>query len=58
MSIEILKEMDNNKHKMYLTQILTDIYSDRELSVNLGFKGLCTATHKPFLCIVNAYVKQ
>jgi predicted nucleotidyltransferase component of viral defense system len=31
--------MDNNKHKMYLTQILTDIYSDRELAVNLGFKG-------------------
>lgn len=24
---------------MYLMQILTDIYSDRELSVNLGFKG-------------------
>jgi predicted nucleotidyltransferase component of viral defense system len=24
---------------MYLTQILTDIYSDRELAVNLGFKG-------------------
>jgi predicted nucleotidyltransferase component of viral defense system len=31
--------MDNNKHKMYLVQILTDIYSDRELAVNLGFKG-------------------
>jgi predicted nucleotidyltransferase component of viral defense system len=31
--------MDQNKHKMYLTQILTDIYSDRELSVVLGFKG-------------------
>jgi predicted nucleotidyltransferase component of viral defense system len=31
--------MDNNKHKMYLIQILTDIYSDRELSVALGFKG-------------------
>ncbi|MDR1884605.1 MAG: nucleotidyl transferase AbiEii/AbiGii toxin family protein, partial [Prevotella sp.] len=31
--------MDNNKHKMYLVQILTDIYSDRELSVTLGFKG-------------------
>jgi predicted nucleotidyltransferase component of viral defense system len=31
--------MDSNKHKMYLTQILTDIYSDRELAVNLGFKG-------------------
>jgi predicted nucleotidyltransferase component of viral defense system len=31
--------MDNNKHKMYLIQILMDIYSDRELAVNLGFKG-------------------
>jgi predicted nucleotidyltransferase component of viral defense system len=31
--------MDNNKHKMYLIQILTDVYSDRELSVVLGFKG-------------------
>jgi predicted nucleotidyltransferase component of viral defense system len=31
--------MDNNKHKMYLVQILTDVYSDRELSVALGFKG-------------------
>jgi predicted nucleotidyltransferase component of viral defense system len=31
--------MDNKKHRMYLTQILTDIYSDRELAVNLGFKG-------------------
>ncbi|MDR0505412.1 MAG: nucleotidyl transferase AbiEii/AbiGii toxin family protein [Dysgonamonadaceae bacterium] len=31
--------MDNQKHKMYLTQILMDIYSDRELSVVLGFKG-------------------
>jgi predicted nucleotidyltransferase component of viral defense system len=31
--------MDNNKHKMYLTQILTDIYSDRELAHYLGFKG-------------------
>jgi predicted nucleotidyltransferase component of viral defense system len=24
---------------MYLVQILTDVYSDRELAVNLGFKG-------------------
>jgi predicted nucleotidyltransferase component of viral defense system len=31
--------MDNNKHKMYLTQILTDIYSDKELAHYLGFKG-------------------
>jgi predicted nucleotidyltransferase component of viral defense system len=31
--------MDNNKHKMYLVQILKDVYSDRELSVKLGFKG-------------------
>lgn len=31
--------MDNNKHRFYLTQILTAIYSDRELSHCLGFKG-------------------
>jgi predicted nucleotidyltransferase component of viral defense system len=31
--------MDNNKHKFYLTQILSDIYSDRELAHCLGFKG-------------------
>jgi predicted nucleotidyltransferase component of viral defense system len=31
--------MDNNKHKMYLIQILMDVYSDRELAVNMGFKG-------------------
>jgi predicted nucleotidyltransferase component of viral defense system len=31
--------MDNNKHKFYLTQILSDIYSDRKLSHCLGFKG-------------------
>ncbi|MDR3328174.1 MAG: nucleotidyl transferase AbiEii/AbiGii toxin family protein [Prevotellaceae bacterium] len=31
--------MNNNKHKLYLTHILTDIYSDRELAHYLGFKG-------------------
>ena len=31
--------MNNNKHRFYLTQILTDIYSDRELARYLGFKG-------------------
>jgi len=31
--------MDKNKHRFYLTQILTDIYSDRELARCLGFKG-------------------
>jgi predicted nucleotidyltransferase component of viral defense system len=31
--------MNNNKHRFYLTQILTDIYSDRELARCLGFKG-------------------
>jgi len=31
--------MDKNKHRFYLTQILTDIYSDRELARYLGFKG-------------------
>ena len=31
--------MNNNKHRFYLTQILTDIYSDRELAHCLGFKG-------------------
>ena len=31
--------MNNNKHRFYLTQILTAIYSDRELSRCLGFKG-------------------
>jgi len=31
--------MNNNKHRFYLTQILTDIYSDKELAYYLGFKG-------------------
>jgi len=31
--------MNNNKHRFYLTQILTDIYSERELAHCLGFKG-------------------
>jgi predicted nucleotidyltransferase component of viral defense system len=31
--------MNTNKHRFYLTQILTDIYSDRELARCLGFKG-------------------
>ena len=31
--------MNNNKHRFYLTQILTDIYSDKELAHCLGFKG-------------------
>jgi len=31
--------MNNNKHRFFLTQILTDIYSDRELAHCLGFKG-------------------
>jgi predicted nucleotidyltransferase component of viral defense system len=31
--------MNNNKHKLYLTQVLTNIYSDRELAHYLGFKG-------------------
>lgn len=31
--------MDINKHKFFMMQILKDIYSDRELSVCLGFKG-------------------
>ena len=31
--------MDNNKHRFYLTKILTDIYSDKELATCLGFKG-------------------
>jgi len=31
--------MNNNKHRFYLTQILADIYSDRELARCLGFKG-------------------
>jgi predicted nucleotidyltransferase component of viral defense system len=31
--------MNNNKHRFYLTQILTDIYSDRALARCLGFKG-------------------
>jgi predicted nucleotidyltransferase component of viral defense system len=31
--------MNNNKHRFYLVQILTDIYSDRELAHCLGFKG-------------------
>ena len=31
--------MNNNRHKFYLTQILIDLYSDRELARCLGFKG-------------------
>ena len=31
--------MNNIKHRFYLTQILTDIYSDKELARCLGFKG-------------------
>jgi len=31
--------MNSNKHRFYLTQILTDIYSDKELARCLGFKG-------------------
>ena len=31
--------MNNNKHRFYLAQILTDIYSDKELAHCLGFKG-------------------
>jgi predicted nucleotidyltransferase component of viral defense system len=31
--------MNNNKHRFYLTQILIDIYSDKELARCLGFKG-------------------
>ncbi|MDA3912427.1 MAG: nucleotidyl transferase AbiEii/AbiGii toxin family protein [Bacteroidales bacterium] len=31
--------MDINKHKFYLVQLLKAIYSDAELSKNLGFKG-------------------
>ena len=31
--------MNNNKHRFYLVQILTDIYSDKELAHYLGFKG-------------------
>jgi predicted nucleotidyltransferase component of viral defense system len=31
--------MNNNKHRFFLTQILADIYSDRELAHYLGFKG-------------------
>jgi len=31
--------MNNNKHRFYLTQIITDIYSDKELARCLGFKG-------------------
>lgn len=30
---------DLNKHKFFMLQILKDIYSDAELTVNLGFKG-------------------
>lgn len=39
---------DLNKHKFFMLQILKEIYSDAELALCLGFKGLCTATHKPF----------
>ena len=31
--------MNTNKHRFHLTQILIDIYSDRELAHYLGFKG-------------------
>lgn len=31
--------MDTNKHKFFMMQILKDIFSDRELAANLGFKG-------------------
>ena len=31
--------MNTNKYRFYLTQILADIYSDRELAHCLGFKG-------------------
>jgi len=31
--------MNVNKHRFFLTQIITDIYSDRELAHCLGFKG-------------------
>lgn len=31
--------MDINKHKFFMLQILKDIYADRELANNLGFKG-------------------
>jgi len=31
--------LDINKHKLYLFQILKDIYEDKELSGILGFKG-------------------
>jgi len=31
--------MNINKHRFFLTQILTDFYSDRELARCLGFKG-------------------
>ncbi|MDR1416799.1 MAG: hypothetical protein LBJ57_05220 [Prevotellaceae bacterium] len=33
------RKMDSNRHKMYLTQILPDIYSDRELALHFGVKG-------------------
>jgi len=31
--------LDINKHKLYLFQILKDIYEDKERSGILGFKG-------------------
>jgi len=31
--------MNKNKHRFYLTQILADMYSDKELARCLGFKG-------------------
>lgn len=31
--------MDINRHRLYMLQILKDIYTDRELSTALGFKG-------------------
>jgi len=34
--------MNNNKHRFYLTQILTDIYSERELAHCLAEKKLPT----------------
>ena len=31
--------LDQNKHKLFIVQILKDIYHDLELANNLGFKG-------------------
>ena len=40
--------MDKNKHKLYMAQILSLIFKDKELCNALAFKGLCVAIHKPF----------